>query len=166
MAEDVEPTQDLYVAAYNDARAAEGDWNGLKVLTYNREIVVEALALVNRDMDGKIHVKDARNEPGIGAVVGAIGGALVGLIFPPALLASAVVGTGLGAGAGSVIDRVTKRRVKSDVEWSIPVGGSGIVVIFDEKWVNEIEGALPRADKISRTHLHDSEDADQADAPT
>ncbi len=72
------------------------------------------MAWVNRD-DGKIHVKDTKNEPGIGAVVGSVGDALVGLIFPPTPLASTSVGAEVGAGAGAVIDRVTKRKVKSDV---------------------------------------------------
>ena len=147
--------QDLYVAAYSDRNTAEEDWNALKQLASDDVIKLEALALVNRDEDGKIHVKDTTNEPGIGAVVGAVGGALVGLIFPPALLASAAVGAGVGAGAGAVIDRVTKRKIKSDVEWAVPVGGSGIVVVFDEQWVNEVERSLTRADTISRHHLHD-----------
>ena len=157
--------QDLYVAAYSDPSTAEEDWKALKQLAADDVIKVEALALVNRDSDGKVHVKDTRNEPGIGAVVGAVGGVLVGLIFPPALLASAAVGAGVGAGAGSVIDRVTKRKIKSDVEWAVPVGGSGVVVIFDEQWVSEVEKALTRADNISRHHLHDS-DADATENAT
>ena len=160
-----EAEQDLYVAAYSDPSTAEEDWNALKQLVADDVIKVEALALVNRDSDGKVHVKDTRNEPGIGAVVGAVGGVLVGLIFPPALLASAAVGAGVGAGAGTVVDRVTKRNIKSDVEWAVPVGGSGVVVIFDEQWVSDVEGAITRADNISRHHLHDS-DADATENAT
>jgi uncharacterized membrane protein len=157
--------QDLYVAAYTNRSTAEEDWNALKQLASDDVIKVEALALVNRDADGKVHVKDTTNEPGVGAVVGAVGGALVGLIFPPALLASAAVGAGVGAGAGTVLDRVTKRKIKSDVEWAVPVGGSGIVVIFDEQWVSQVETALTRADNISRNHLHDS-DAEATESAT
>jgi uncharacterized membrane protein len=126
---------DLYVAAYREPGTAEEDWNTLK----------------------RLAADDVTNEPGIGAVVGAVGGALVGLIFPPALLASAAVGAGLGAGTGTVIDRVTKRKIKSDVEWAVPNGGSGVVVVFDEQWVSEVEKALTRADRISRNHLHDDD---------
>jgi uncharacterized membrane protein len=151
-------TQDLYVAAFSDPNTAEKAWETLKQLADDDVIKVEALALVNRDSDGKVHVKDTRNETGIGAIVGAVGGAVVGLIFPPALLASAAVGAGVGAGAGKVVDRVTKRKIKSDVEWGIPIGGSGIVVTFDEQWVTQVEGALGRADNVSRNHLHDSDD--------
>ena len=161
MSDEDDVTLDLYVAAYREPGTAEEDWNTLKRLAADDVIKVGALALVNRDSDGKLHVKDTTNEPGIGAV----GGALVGLIFPPALLASAAVGAGVGAGTGTLIDRVTKRKIKSDVEWAVPVGGSGVVVIFDEQWVSEVEKALTRADNISRHHLHDS-DADATENAT
>lgn len=52
-------------------------------LVADEVIKVGALALVSRDNNGKVQVEDITNEPGSGAVVGAVGGALVGLIFPP-----------------------------------------------------------------------------------
>jgi uncharacterized membrane protein len=159
MGEHDEAIQDLYVAAYGDSAGAEAAWNALKQLVADDVIEVEALALVNRDSDndGKIHVKDTSRETGVGATIGAVGGALVGLIFPPALLASAAVGAGLGAGAGTVVDRVGKRKIKADVEWAVPRGGSGVVVVFDEKWVAEVEKALAGAERITRDHLHDED---------
>ena len=63
-----------------------------------------------------------------------------------------------------MVDRVAKRKIKADVEWTLPPGGSGIVVIFDEQWVSQVEEALTRADKISRDHLHDDEDEETAEA--
>ncbi|HEU5485857.1 MAG TPA: DUF1269 domain-containing protein [Microlunatus sp.] len=156
--------QDLYVAAYTDTDAAEEDWAGLKRLAADDAIKVHALALVNRDTDGKIHVKDTRNEPGIGAVIGAVGGALVGLIFPPSLIASAAVGAGIGAGSGTIIDRVTKHKVESEVEWNVPPGGSGIAVVFDEEGASAVDRALSRADRVARRHLHESDGEEVADS--
>jgi uncharacterized membrane protein len=162
MAKKDEVSPDLYVAAYSDPAVAEEDWNALKQLADDDVLEIEALALVNRDADGKIHVKDTSQESGKGATIGAVGGALVGLIFPPSLLATAAVGAGIGAGSGAVIDRVAKRKIKEEVEWAVPVGGSGVVVIFDEQWVNGVEQALTRADKITRDHLHDDDDDETA----
>jgi uncharacterized membrane protein len=162
MAKKDEVSPDLYVAAYSDPSVAEEDWNALKQLADDDVLEIEALALVNRDADGKIHVKDTSQESGKGATIGAVGGALVGLIFPPSLLATAAVGAGIGAGSGAVIDRVAKRKIKEEVEWAVPVGGSGVVVIFDEQWVNGVEQALTRADKITRDHLHDDDDDETA----
>jgi uncharacterized membrane protein len=158
MAENDEAPQDLYVAAYGDSTAAETAWNSLKQLVADDVIEVEALALVNRDSDGKVHVKDTTRETGVGATIGAVGGAIVGLIFPPSMLATAALGAGLGAGAGKVVDRVGKRKIKAEVEWTLPPDGSGVVVVFDEKWVTEVEKALSGAVKISRDHLHDHDE--------
>ena len=71
------------ISNYSEPATAEEDWNMLKGLVADDVIKVGALALVNRDNNGKVRVKDTTNEPGIGAVAGVVGGALVGLIFPP-----------------------------------------------------------------------------------
>ena len=157
MAKDDEATHDLYIAAYGDGSAAEEAWNAVRLLAADKVIEVEALALVNRDSDGKIHVKDTSHETGIGATIGAVGGALVGLIFPPSLLATAALGGAIGAGTGAVVDRVSKRRITADVESTLIPGGSGILVIFDEQWVDQVEQALRNADTIKRDHLHDDD---------
>ena len=150
----VDAPLDLYIAAYGDAAAAEADWDQIKQLAKDKVVTLEALILVSRDADGKIHVKDNAHEAGIGAAVGAVGGAIVGLIFPPALLASAGVGAGIGAGAGVVVDQVTKHDIRSDVENTLPPGSSGIVAIFEERWGTEVEKALAKADKAEHHHAH------------
>jgi uncharacterized membrane protein len=157
---------DLFIGTYPDAPAAEEAWRGLKQLADDEVVFVEGLALVNRDENGKIHVKDTKHEGGVGATIGAVGGAVLGLIFPPSLLASAVVGTAVGAGAGTTVDRLSKRRIKSDVEWAVPPGSSGVVVIFHEEWAAEVERALAGATRIERHHVHeDDEVADQGEDP-
>ena len=121
---------DLYIAAYDDPDAAQADWDAIKALARDDVIKVDGLVLVSRDAaDGKIHVKDNAHDVGKGAAIGAVGGALIGLIFPPAIFASAVVGAGLGGGAGAVLDHEQKKELKADGEDVLPPGSSGIVVI-------------------------------------
>lgn len=153
---DAQPLE-LYIAAYDDSSVAESEWNALKQSAHDKTIAVEALALVNRDQDGKVHVKDTTRETGVGAAIGAVGGAVVGLIFPPSLLASAVVGAGIGAGTGKIVDRVSKRRVKEDVEWVVAPGHSGIVVLFPTESTTEVESGLTKADRIVRQHIEDDD---------
>ena len=88
MASESDAPVDLYVAAYSDPDAAQADWDDIKQLVKDKVIIVNGLLLVSRDESGKIDVKDDAHVVGAGAVVGAAGGLLVGLIFPPALLAS------------------------------------------------------------------------------
>jgi uncharacterized membrane protein len=141
---------DLYIAAYSDPDAAQADWDALKSLVHGGLITVDGMILVSRDADGKIHVKDDAHEVGVGTTLGAVGGAVIGLIFPPAILASAVVGAGVGAGAGKLLDHQHKNEIKADVEDTLPPGSSGIVALFEERWVAEIEKAMAKSDKVSK----------------
>ena len=150
---------DVYIAAYSDADAAQEDWDAIKRLAADKIVSIDGLVLVRRDADGKIHVKDTAHDAGIGAAVGAVGGALVGLIFPPALLASAVVGAGIGAGTGAIVDQVTKHEIKSDLEDTLPPNSSGIVAVFEERWVAEVEKTLAKADKAEKHHAHATDEA-------
>jgi uncharacterized membrane protein len=154
MARDTAVPVDLYIAAYADPDAAQADWDAIKALARDDVIKVDGLVLVSRDRgDGKIHVKDDAHDVGKGAAVGAVGGLLVGLIFPPAILASAVVGAGLGGGAGAILDHEEKKAIKADVEDVLSPGSSGIVAVFEERWVAEVQKALAEAEKVTRHRL-------------
>lgn len=147
---------DLYIAAYDDPVAAEEDWEGIKQLAKNKVVSVEALVLVRRDDDGKIHIKDNAHAVGAGSALGAVAGGVVGLLFPPALLASAVVGAGIGAAAGASVKQLEKHQVKADVERTLPAGSSGIVVLVEEQWVSEVRKALAKAPKSEEHHAHEA----------
>jgi uncharacterized membrane protein len=119
----------LYIATYPDPGVAQEDWDNIKQLAHDKVITLDGLVLVSRDADGKIEVKDNASDVGKGAVWGLVGGAVVGLIFPPALLVSAAVGAGIGAGTGAILDHNQKEDIKADVEDVLPPGSSGIVAL-------------------------------------
>ena len=140
---------DMYIGTYADRSAAQAAWDALKQLATDGHITVEGLVLVGRDMGGMIHVKDIVCDVGVGAEIGAVGGAVIAQIFPPALVASAV-GAGLSAGAGGLLDYHLKCELKVDVEEELPPECTDIVTLFRERWVTEVENALGQADNISR----------------
>ena len=136
---------DLYIAAYADPDAAQGDWSAIKEMAKEKTITVDGLVLVSRGMDGKIDVKDDFHTVGHGAAWGAGAGLLVGLIFPPALLASGLVGAGAGAGVGGLVSHAEKNEIKDEVQDDVPPGSSAIVALFEERWAADIQKALPKA---------------------
>lgn len=152
---------DLYVAVYDDANAAQADWNTIKELADNKVIQVDGLVLVSRDADGKIHEKDNAHIVGHSAALGAAGGLLVGLIFPPALLASGAVGAGIGAGIGGLVSHSEKKEIKAEVADDLPPNSSGIVALFENQWAAQIETALEGADNLSK-HDVDRDSVDKA----
>jgi uncharacterized membrane protein len=150
MATNTDAPVDLYVAAYADADAARADWDVIKQLATDDVIKVEGLILVSRRSDGKIHVDDDFPTARKGAKWGAIGGAVVGLIFPPSLLAGALVGAGAGL-VGGLVSHGQKAVIKADVEDALPLNSSGIVALFDEQWATDVDKALGKASKSPRT---------------
>jgi uncharacterized membrane protein len=150
MAQSNESPVDLYVAAYDDANAAQADWDAIKQLADDQVIVLDSLVLVRRDADGKIHEKDNAHIVGGAATLGAAGGLLVGLIFPPAFIASGVVGAGIGAGIGGLVSHSEKKEIKAEVADDLPPNSSGIVALFEEQWAADVEKALKGADDVSK----------------
>ena len=151
----------LYVAAYDDPDAAQADWDAIKELARDEVIAVDGLVLVSRDLDGKIDVKDNAHSVGVGAFLGAAGGLLVGLIFPPAFLASGVVGAGIGAGVGGLRSHHDKNEIRDEVSDDLPPGSSRIVALFEPGPESEIEKALSNADNVSK-HEVDAASVDEA----
>jgi uncharacterized membrane protein len=141
---------DLYIAAYDDPDAAQGDFDALKELVRDGVIFVDAAVLVSRDAEGKITVKENAHEVAKGSMLGAVGGLVLGLIFPPGIIAATVVGGAAGAGIGGLMSHHREHEIKKDVEEVLPLGTSGIVAVFDEVWVAQVEKALAKAEKIDK----------------
>lgn len=153
MAEKTEAPVDLYVAAYPDADAAQEDWDALKQLATDDVIKVDGLILVSRGADGKIKVKDDFHTASKGAAWGAVGGAVVGLIFPPTILAGALVGAGAGLGIGGLKSHGRKAEIKADVEDVLPLDSSGIVAMFDEEWATDVDKAMTKATTVRKDQV-------------
>jgi uncharacterized membrane protein len=151
---------DLYIATYSDENAAQEDYDGLKRLVKEDVIDIDGMVLVSRDSEGKINVKDSAHDVGKGSAIGLVGGAVVGLIFPPAVLGSALIGGGVGAAVGALKSRHDKKEIKKEVEDVLPPDSSGIAVLIEEKWVGEVEKSLSKAEKRMREAI-DEENAEE-----
>ena len=151
---------DLYIAAYDDPDAAKEDFDALKELVKEGLIFVDVAVRVRRDDDGKIEVEENAHEVAKGAIVGAAAGFLIGLIFPPGLIASTVITGAAGAGIGELMSKHREKKIEKDIEDVLPVGSSGIIAVFDEVWVAQVEKALKKASKIDKDQV-DRADVDQ-----
>jgi uncharacterized membrane protein len=150
----------LYIAAYDDPAAAKGDFDALKELVRAGVIFTDVAVLVSRDADGTISVTENAHEVAGGSMVGAAAGFVIGLIFPPALIASTVVGGLAGAGVGGLMSHHRETEIKKDVEQVLPPGSSGIIAVFDVTWKPKVDEALAKASKVDEEEV-DRESVDQ-----
>jgi len=138
---------DLYIAAYDDPAAAKEDYDDLKKLQHGGYIFIDGAVLVSRETDGKMTVKETGDHDVFkGTGWGIAGGFVIGLFAPP-LLAATVVGAVAGGVIGKLAKSHQERGIAKDVENTITPGTSGVVAVFEEIWVEEVETALARANR-------------------
>jgi uncharacterized membrane protein len=161
MAKDSDVPVDLYIAVYDDADAAQDDFDALKELVKDGLIFIDVAVLVSRDAEGKLTVKENAHEVAKGGMVGALGGFVLGLIFPAGVIAASVVGGAAGAGIGGLTSHHREHEIKKELEDVLPPDSSGILAIFDEVWVEQVEKALAKAEKIDKEKI-DKESLEKA----
>jgi len=149
MSSDLDDPLDLFIVSYYDTTALRLDWETIQGLDNDGAIKLEGLARVEHRNNGKIHVVDDAHHKSHGAKWGMLGGAIVGLIFPPSLVVGAGVGALAGAGVGGLKSHHGNATIEADVATALPIGRSGLVVLVDEQWASMVESAIQSAGTIA-----------------
>ena len=102
----------VYGAVYADRDDADADYDTLLDLHSADLVGTYDVALVYKDDDGKVHVTKHEKPTQHGAWTGAAVGALVGIVFPPAILGSALVGAAAGGGIGHAMGGMSRSDAK------------------------------------------------------
>ena len=141
---------------FDDARSAI---RTLRALEGEERIAFEDTALIERDPDGGIHVKnEVSGTTETAAAVGAVIGGVVGFAFPPA---GALLGAGAGAAIGSILDRGVNSRFIDDMKKTLTPGRSALMLVVKEADADAvIAGLRPfRGDVVQSTLPTETEDA-------
>ena len=102
---------DVLIAVYLIPDLAQQDFDAYVKLAGDGEIVTDGVALVVKDADGEVQVKETGDHLGRkGAKVGGGAGLVVGLFAPPLLAATAV-----GAAAGAMAGKFARHRVQAGI---------------------------------------------------
>jgi uncharacterized membrane protein len=137
----------LYAAVYDEVADAEADYEAVFDLHAMGAIGTFDSAVVRKDDDGKVHVTKTEKPTQHGAWTGAAVGALVGIVFPPALLGSAIV----GAGAGGLTEHLRKGVSRGDLKDlgdELEAGTAAVIVLGESKIEEQLEKAMARANKL------------------
>jgi uncharacterized membrane protein len=104
---------------------------------------VENTVAVSKNAWDKLDVKQIGDvSPGKGAGIGALVGGVLGLIFPPSLLAAAALGGAVGGMIASLRGDVVEPDTIKAMAESMEPGTSMLVAIVEPQWADELEAAL------------------------
>ena len=138
---------DIYIAGYSDPESAKADFDALKKAQRKGIVFIDGAVLVSRDADGTLHVKESGDHDVFkGATIGVAGGLVLGLFAPP-LLGAMVVGGVIGGLVGKLVKHHDEKGIAKDVDEVVPPGTSGVIAVFEEIWVEEVERELAKAEK-------------------
>jgi uncharacterized membrane protein len=157
----------LYIGTYSSEDAARADYEIVKELHAIDVVGSYDAAVVTKDAKGKVHVnKDemATRHAGWG---GAAAGAVVGLLFAPAVLGTALVGGAIGAVTGHLAKGISRSDVK-ELGDLIDTGEAALLVVGESTLGKALEEAGLKPDKHAVKQLDvNSADLDAAvkDAP-
>lgn len=134
-----EPAQ-LIVASFENEKVADQALQDLKLDKRGRLIEFKDVAIVKRDEENKIHIKETADmSGGKGAVYGGVVGALVGLIAGP-------IGAAIGGVAGAVVGGVTAKKIDAgipderliEIAAALQPGSSVILAVVEQRWFEDV----------------------------
>lgn len=149
----------LVVVAFDHFDAARRTLRSLRDLESEGRVSFEDTALVERDPDGTVHVRnEVSGATETGAVVGAILGALLGFLFP-------VVGIAIGAVGGAAVGASFRTGVSGDfvdeVKQSLQPGRSALFLVVRRADLDAVMAAVrPFSGEVLQTTL--APDAEEA----
>ena len=162
----------LVVLGFDGVTAADEVLNKVRGLKAEHLIDLEDAVVVERDAEGKVHIKQALNLTALGATSGGLSGAfwgtLVGLLFLNPL-AGMVIGASAGAGAGalsgSLMDYGVNDEFVKKLSETIPNNSSALFVLVREVTMDKVVDAIqPWNPRVLNTSLSNEQEAKLVEA--
>ena len=152
----------IYIGTYPSWAAAQADYDVVKDLHAAGAVGTYDAAVVTKDDGGNVHVNKDEMATRHGAWGGAAVGALVGILFPPAIVVSGAVGAAVG-GVGGHLWRGMSRADVKELGDVIDDGQAALVIVGESKVEQAVDKAGLKAEKHVAKELDvKPEDIDKA----
>ena len=138
----------IFIGTYQTIAAAEADYEVVRELRAVHAIGTYDAAIVSKDAAGEVHVTKVEMAARHAGWGGAAVGGLVGLLFPPAILGTALVGAAIGAAGGHLWKGMSRADIK-DLGELIDTGDAALVV----GGTNALEQTLDTGRFAAQRHL-------------
>jgi uncharacterized membrane protein len=136
----------IFMSIYDDPVDAGADMETLRRLHSDGALSAYDAAIARKDADGDVKIQKREVPTTDGAWTGVVAGAVVGILFPPSILAMGAAGAGIGAIAAHFGRGLSRADVK-DLGELLDAGQAALVVIASEPIVKPLVDAGAKARK-------------------
>jgi uncharacterized membrane protein len=137
----------LYAGDYDSVDDAKADLGALKELHREHLVGTYDAAVITKDEEGKVKIVDKTEKPTQhGGWAGLAVGAAIGVIFPPSILVSGLVGAGAGALIGHLHGGMSRSDLKEMGEM-LDESDAALIVVGEATIERAVEEATQRAKK-------------------
>jgi uncharacterized membrane protein len=136
----------LYIGTYANEASARADYDIAKELHTLGAVGSYDAAVITKDDDGKVHVNKDEQSTRHGGWGGAAVGAVVGLLFPPSVVATTLVGGAVGAVSGHLWRGLSRSDVK-ELGDLIDSGEAALLVVGESTLEDALKKAGLKAEK-------------------
>ena len=139
----------LIVAQFPTMEGAEDAYAQLQEIERTSPLKIDGVVIASCDADGKIHLgKVTEHSTKTGLKWGVVGGAVLGVIFPPSIIASAAALGTAGAALGKARNVFNRAGLADELAAVMKPNTAGIIALVEDTAVVEIRKALDEADRI------------------
>jgi uncharacterized membrane protein len=141
----------LVVISFEDEQQAAAALQTLRDQQKAGQIHINDTAVVRKDADGKVHVKnEVSSATEIGAVAGGALGLVLGFMFP---IAGIAIGAAGGAAVGAMLEKGVDGKFVKDVSQQLEPGKSALFVVFAQANPSVMQALKPYQGKVLQTTL-------------
>jgi uncharacterized membrane protein len=139
----------IFVARFADRNAATSAYQALIGAEAAGRLDLDGVLVANADETGKVNiVKLTDHHTRKGFLAGAVAGVVVGIIFPPSIIGSALA-LGVGGGAIGKLQNVNQRsKVAQELASVLTPGSSGIIAVGKLAQAEDVKKEIPAAEEV------------------
>jgi uncharacterized membrane protein len=152
----------IYIGTYPSEQAARLDYESVKDLHALGAVGTYDAAVIHKDGSGKVHVNKDEMATRHGGWGGAAAGAVVGILFPPSIIATTLIGGAVGGVSGHLWRGMSRADVK-ELGDSIDANEAALLIVGETTIEEAVARAELRAQKsISKQLAASAKDVDKA----
>jgi uncharacterized membrane protein len=142
---------EVFVAAFDNEEEAGEALKDFRAMDREGSIDLIDAAVIVRGADGKVRFEETADPSGKKwAKRGAIAGGLVGLIFPPSIIGTALVGAAGGGIWGKVRDKGFRDEDLKAIGEALMPGTSAIIAVAEDRVIERLQQGIEGYQKIAR----------------